>query len=172
MTARRRPRRPCGPRGLHATVKEILRGKDATGAEYRIETKLVEAGTSAAGAKAAAPAAGTLGDLFRAGKISILVDVVPKSSTVRLTLTNKGETKLKVVVPKGTTTLEVGTPVGSLVLVASAERALEIPANGAAPRFDLTQKGTYRPTKGSFTISVYEGQPLFSGGVEMDHVKE
>lgn len=156
-----------------ATVKETLRGKDATGAEYRIETKLVEAGVSAMAAKAAAPAASAaLGDLFRAGKISILVEVVPESSTVRLRVTNKGEESLRVVVPKGTTTLEVGSPVGSLILIASAERAFEIPPNGVAPRFELTQKGTYRPTKGAFTVSVFEGQPLFSGGVEMDHVKD
>lgn len=154
-----------------AAVKETLRGKDATGAAYRIETKLVETGVSAAAAKAA-PALVTLTDLFRGGKISILVEVVPKSSKVQLTITNKGETKLKVVVPKGTTTLEVGSPVDTLVLVADAERALDIPAHGTAPRFDLTQKGTYRPTKGTFTVSVFEGQPLFSGSVEMDHVKD
>jgi hypothetical protein len=155
-----------------ATVKETLRGKDATGAEYRIETKLVETGVSAAAAKAAAQPAVTLVDLFRAGKISILVEIVPKSSRVWLTITNKGETRLKVVVPKGTTTLVVGSPVDTLILVADAERALEIPAHGTAARFDLTQKGTYRPTKGAFTASVFEGQPLFSGSVEMDHVKE
>ena len=155
-----------------ATVQETLRGKDATGAEYRIETKLVESGISAQAAKVAAAPPEGLGDLYRAGKLSILVEVVPKSSSVRVTLTNKSDAKLKVVIPKGTTTLEVGTPVGSLVLVASAERTLVIPGNGAAPRFDLTQKGTYRPTKGAFTASVYEGQPLFSGSVEMDHVKE
>jgi hypothetical protein len=155
-----------------ATVKETLRGKDATGAEYRIETKLVASGVSAVAAKAAASAPASLGDLYRAGKLSILVEIVPKSSTVRLTLTNKSDAKLKVMVPKGNTTLEVGTPVGSLVLVSPAERTLLIAAGGAAPRFDLTQKGTYRPRKGAFTASVYEGQPLFSGSVEMDHVKE
>ncbi len=155
-----------------AVVKETLRGKDATGAEYRIETKLVEAGVSAVAAKPAAPVLVTLGDVFRGGKISILVEVVPKSSTVRLTITNKGEARLKIVVPKGTTTLEVSTPVDSLVLVAAAERALEIPAHGTAPRFDLTQRGTWRPTKGTFTVSVFEGQPLFSGSVEMDHTRE
>lgn len=154
-----------------ATVKETLRGKDATGAAYRLETKLVGTGVAAAAAKAAPPLV-TLSDLFRGGKISILVEVVPKSSKVRLTITNKGETKLKVVVPKGTTTLEVGSPVDTLVLVADAERALEIPAYGTAPRLDLIQKGTWRPTKGTFTVSVFEGQPLFSGSVEMDHVKD
>ncbi len=155
-----------------ATVKETLRGKVATGTEYRIETKLVASGLSAAAAKAAAESPSTLGDLFLAGKISILVEVVPKSSRVRLTLTNKDETRLKVVVPKGITKLTVGSPVDTLVLVADAERTLEIPAHGAAPRFDMTQKGSYRPTKGAFTASVFEGQPLFSGSVEMDHVKE
>ena len=151
-----------------AAVKQTLRGKDATGAAYRFETKLVETGLSAA---AATPAPVTFTDLFRGGKISIVVEVVPKSSRVQLTITNKGEAKLKVVVPKGITTLEVGSPVDTLVLVADAERALEIPAHGTAPRFDLTQKGAYRPTKGTFTVSVFEGQPLFSGSVEMDHVK-
>ncbi len=156
-----------------ATVKETSRGKDATGAEYRVETKLVAPGVSAEAAKAAASAPASFGDLYRAGKLSILVEIVPKSSTVRLTLTNKSDAKLKVVIPKGNTTLEVGTPVGSLDLVAPAEWTLMIAAaGGAAPRFDLTQKGTYRPTKGAFTASVYEGQPLFSGSVEMDHVKE
>jgi hypothetical protein len=161
-----------------AVVKEVVSGKDATGARYRNETKVVESGVRPELAKpgktpsAAAPPVATLGGLYAAGKLSILVDVVPESSTVRLTVTNSGETALELVVPKGKTTLSCGEPVEELVLVADAERKLTIPAGSAAPPFELSQKGTRRPTKGSFTVSVYEGQPLFSGTVEMGRVKK
>ncbi len=161
-----------------AVVKELTSGTDATGARYRYETKLVESGVRPELAKpgktpsAAAPPLATLGELFAAGKLSILVDVVPKSSKVRLTVTNSGEAAVELVVPKGKTTLSCGDPVGDLVLVADAERKLKIPAGGEATPFELSQTGTRRPTKGSFSISVYEGQPLFSGSVEMDRVKE
>jgi hypothetical protein len=161
-----------------AAVKEIVSGKDATGASYRYETKLVESGVRPELAKAAkapgraAPAVATLSELYRAGKLSILVDVVPKSSKVKLTISNSGEADLELVVPKGTTTLPCGSPVEDLVLRAEVERKLRIAAGGTAPPFEISQKGTYRPTAGSFTVSVFEGQPLFSGRVEMDRVKE
>lgn len=153
-------------------VKEVLGGTDATGARYHFETKLVESGVTPEIARGAGPAAATLAALYGKGKLSIRVEVLPGASRVRLTLTNPGEAPLDVVVPKGTTSLPCGTPVGNLVLVSDAERKLSIPGGEAAPPLELTQKGARRPTKGSFTISVYEGEPLFSGSVEMDSVKE
>jgi hypothetical protein len=161
-----------------AVVKEVTSGTDATGARYRYETKLVESGirpelakpTKAPSGKA--PARQTLAEAYSAGKISILVEVVPESTRLQLTVMNSGEAPLDLVVPKGTTTLACGSPVGDLVLVAEAERKLAVAAGSAAPAFELSQKGGRRPTKGSFTVSVFEGQPLFSGSVEMDQGKE
>ena len=160
-----------------AAVKEVVNGTDATGARYRSEIRLVESGVRPELAKAGkaspgpASAAPTLGELYAAGKLSILVEVVPKSSKAKLTVTNSGETALELVVPKGTTTLPCGDPVGDLVLVADAERRLSIPAGVAAAPFELSQKGSRRPTKGTFTITVYDGQPLFAGSVEVDRAK-
>lgn len=160
-----------------AVVKEVTSGTDATGARYRYETKLVESGVkpefaNGGGPAKAAPAARTLGELYSAGRLSVLVEVAAGSTRARLTVTNSGEEPLALVVPKGTTTLACGTPVGDLVLAAEAERKVSVPAGGSAPPFELTMKGARRPTKGSFTVTVYEGEPLFSGSVEVETVKK
>ena len=156
-----------------AAVKEVVSGTDATGARYRFETKLVASGVkpevanAAKAPRAAVPPAPTLARLFAAGKVSIRVDVLPGSSKADVTVTNPGEATLDLVVPKGTTTLSCGEPVGEVVFSSDAERRLSVPAGEAAPTFELSMTGPRRPTKGSFTVSVYEGTPLFSGSVEM-----
>lgn len=160
-----------------AVVKEVTSGTDATGARYRYETKLVESGVkpelAKGGRKApAAAAARTLAELYAAGKVSILVEVSPQSPRASLTVTNSGEEAVQLVVPKGTTTLACGSPVGDLVLVSEEERKLSIAGGEAAPSFGLAMKGARRPTSGSFTVSVYGGEPLFSGSVEIDTVKK
>lgn len=158
-----------------AAVKEVTSGVDATGARYRFETTLVESGVKpelAKGAAKAAPAARTLGELYAAGKLSILVEVAPGSSRARLTLTGSGEEPLALVVPKGATTLACGEPVGDLVLASESERKVTVPAGGSAPPFEMAMKGARRPTKGSFTVTVYDGAPLFSGSVEVDPAKK
>jgi hypothetical protein len=156
-----------------AAVKEVVSGTDATGARYRFETKLVESGVKAEIAKAAkapraaAPPVPTLAELWSAGKLSIRVDVLPGASKAEVTVSNSGEAPLDLVVPNGKTTLACGEPIGELVLVSDAERRLSVPAGEAAPTFELSVSGSRRPTKGSFTVSVHEGEPLFSGSVEM-----
>lgn len=158
-----------------AAVKEVTSGVDATGARYRFETTLVESGVKpelAKGAARAAPAARTLGELYAAGKLSILVEVAPGSCRARLTLTGSGEEPLALVVPKGATTLACGEPVGDLVLASESERKVTVPAGGSAPPFEMAMKGARRPTKGSFTVTVYDGAPLFSGSVEVDPAKK
>lgn len=153
-------------------VKEVLSGKDATGALYRFETKLVESGVDPAIAKAAkAPRVSkpvaTLGALYAAGKISLLVEVEAGSAVASVTVTNAGETPLDLVVPKGPTKLACGEPVGELVLAAEKERKLSIPPGEAAATLELAMSGARRPASGSFTVSIHEGRPLFSGSVEM-----
>lgn len=158
-----------------AVVKELTSGIDATGTPYRYETKLVESGVRPELAKRpakAVPAARTLGELYADGRLSILVEVAPGTARARLTLTNTGEEPLALVVPKGTTTLACGDPVGDLVLAGEAERKLTVPAGGAAAPFELTMKGARRPTKGSFTVTVYDGAPLLSGTVEIETAKK
>lgn len=157
-----------------AVVMEVTSGADATGARYRYETKLVESGVRPELARRPTkpvPATRSLGELYADGRLSILVEVAPGTARARLTLSNTGEEPLAVVVPKGTTTLACGDPVGDLVLAGEAERKLTVPAGGAAAPVELTLKGARRPTKGSFTVTVYEGAPLFSGSVEMGTAK-
>ena len=158
-------------------VKEVLSGTDATGARYRFETKLVESGVKPEIAKAAkAPRVSkpvaTLGDLHAAGRVSILVEVEAGSAVASVTVTNSGDAPLDLVVPKGTTTLACGEPVGELVLAAEKERTLSIPPGEAAATLELAMTGARRPASGSFTVSVHEGRPLFSGSVEMGPSRE
>jgi hypothetical protein len=157
-----------------AKVREIVHTKDATGAAVNYETRLVEVGTASATAGKAglAAAAPTLADAYKGEKVSILVDVVAGTARVGLTITNKGDKKVTVRVPKGVTSLDADSPVHTLLLVAEAERTIDLGPGATAARFEVTQQGAYRPTKGTFTISVYEGQPLFSGSVEMGYPKK
>jgi len=135
------------------------------------------AGGSARSAPAPAGPAGplTLPQAFATNVLQIVCEVVPGSkdgSRLRLTLSNTAEKPLKVTLTRAPMTLEVGAPLETLTLAADVDRTVEIaPARSALP-VEVNQRGKRRATSGKFTISRYEGKPLFSGSVEVGFVRE
>jgi hypothetical protein len=125
-------------------------------------------------AKPAPPGPLTLADAFKKEQVELSVEVLDEpsdGSRLRIVFKNKGEAPLKLVIPSGATALDVGTPIDTLNLESASEKTLELAPGKTSPPIDLTQTGDYRPVKGKFVVSVYEGTPLFSGSVTMDHVK-
>jgi hypothetical protein len=146
----------------------------------QFELTLTDSGSEASPAvetaRRAAPAAGplTLVEAYDKEQVELSIEVLANpgdGSRLRVTIKNKGEAPLKLVIPSGASALEVGTPIDTLKLVSDAEKTLEIAPGKSSPPVDLSQAGDYRPVKGRFVVSVYEGTQLFSGSVTMDHVK-
>jgi len=144
---------------------------------------LIDNGTGAApeqvaGAKKPAPTAAAgpvlLPDAFRKGQVELSVTVAPTSTDgrdLRVSFRNKGDALLRLSIPAGPTTLDVGTPLDKLRLQAAAAKTLEIAPGATSAAVDMTQTGTRRAVQGTFAVTVYEGQPLFSGNVTMGTVK-
>ena len=129
---------------------------------------------SAETAKPAPPGPLTLADAFKKERVELSIEVLDEpgeGSRLRVVFKNKGESPLKLVIPAGSTALDVGTPIDTLNLESAAEKTLELGPGKSSLPIDLTQTGDYRPVKGRFVVSVYEGTQLFSGSVTMDHVK-
>jgi hypothetical protein len=143
----------------------------------RFEMLLVDSGVGR-GAAAKAPAGPgnapvPLADAFRSGRVELAVAVVPGTGdgrTLRIGFRNKTGNALRLAIPAGATTLEVGSPIETLRLSASSARTLDIAAGATSPAADFGQTGTRRPVDGVFTLSVFEGTPLYSGSVTMGTV--
>lgn len=141
-------------------------------------TKPISATTAVAAAKpdletpAAAPESMTLQTAYDSGLIKIGVEVAPEDKRGdRLTLLiETNENPLTVTLLPETTTLKGDFPVERLMFRALAAHKLEL-AQGRPAKIAVNQLGTRRVVAGKFTITVYEGKPLFYGSVTMDNVK-
>jgi hypothetical protein len=145
----------------------------------QFELLLVDSGAAKAPVDAArspggAAGAVALGEAFKTGKVELAVSVQPSpadGSSLSVKFKNKTDAPLKVSIPAGTTTLDVGTPIDKLRLEAAAAKSIELGPNQTSSPVMLTQGGTRRAMNGAFTLSVYEGTPLYSGTVTMDTIK-
>jgi hypothetical protein len=108
-----------------------------------------------------------LQDAYRTGKISIEVTVVEGTSGRQLSLTmqNKTDAELAIMVPAGNTELKAGRPVKTLRFASSNSVGLKLPAEGHGDPVLVDQRGNRGINGGRCTLSVYEGKPLFSGSV-------
>lgn len=142
-----------------------------SGAGAAVETAK-EADAPAAPAAPAGPVA--LADAYKKEQVQLSIEVQPEpknGSRLRVTFKNKSDAPLKLLIPAGATALEVGIPIDTLHLQSATAKTLDIAPGKSSPPVDLTQSGSYRAVKGTFVISFYEGQPIFTGGVTMDHAK-
>lgn len=168
------------------TVKEITITKDADGkVTGKYTNTLVESGSNAktalrgwswstlAPGATPAPVAMSLAEAFRKELVSIECAVVDGSGGKRLliTITNKGDAHLRVSLTKTPMTFTVGAPLETLTIAAEADRKLDIPSEERAEPIEVTQTGKRRATSGTFTITRYEGAPLFQGSVEVGSAK-
>ena len=165
-------------------VKQTSTTKDTKGhVTTSYERMLVASGTKAAGAssagkmaKAAPPKATTktLKEAYDAGLVQVMVTVpadAHNGERAHVVLEKKDDERLPIVVPKGKTTLHVDMPLEDFVFEIPAERTFEL-GGGKTAQLDVNQLGEQRAMGGTFTISTYEGTPLFSGNATVGWVKK
>jgi hypothetical protein len=165
-----------------AIVRQTGTVKDKAGkVQSSFTVRLIDSG---AGSASAAPAQAraataeatpipgplTLAKAYGGEKVRLRVEVAAGSLGKKLlvTLENKTDEALRVVIPKGKTVLPAGTPLETLVVVSPGEQVVEVPAGGRAEPAELTQAAARGVVEGKFDLSMYEGTPLFSGSVTMD----
>jgi hypothetical protein len=151
------------------------------------EQKLVDSGTGKSGAaallamipeaaqaspeRAAAPAVASLPllEAYQSGKIRLVVEVEEGSGGMRLYVIalNKTEEPFDLVVPRGSLVIPADSPLDVLRLVVEEEHRFPLAPGGSSPSFAAGQSGERGATGGKFQLTVYEGQPLFQGTVEV-----
>jgi hypothetical protein len=149
------------------------------------EQKLLDSGAGESGAAAllamtpgAAPAApaGTapeaipslpLLDAYQGEKIRLAVEVVEGTGGRRLNLIalNTTDEPFELVVPAVPLTIPADSPLGVLRLFVEEEHQFSLSPGGSSPPFGAGQPGERGATAGKFTLTVYEGQPLYQGSV-------
>jgi hypothetical protein len=145
----------------------------------KFERKLVASGTGPApvstAAKPAAKTAFTLKEAYDAGLIRIDAEVdesVKNGEKVHLHISVKEDapTPMTVTIPKGKTSLHVDVPIDDFIIDAPSAKPLTLTSDKGAD-IDVKQSGEQRVLKGKFQITMYEGQPLWTGGATVGWVK-
>ena len=105
--------------------------------------------------------------LAHAGRIGLDVAVEPGSGgrRLRLTLKNKSESDLTVILSAGALSIPASEPIGVLKVVVSKASRVPVAAGGAAAPLVVDQQPGRGVLDGTCELSVYEGTPLFSGSV-------
>ena len=104
---------------------------------------------------------------YQAGRIGLDVAVEPGSGgrRLRLTLKNKSESDLTVILSAGALSIPASEPIGVLKVVVSKASRVPVAAGGAAAPLVVDQQPGRGVLDGTCELSVYEGTPLFSGSV-------
>ncbi|HEX3578594.1 MAG TPA: hypothetical protein VHY33_08530 [Thermoanaerobaculia bacterium] len=162
------------PFGVVRNTFTIAEGAKTT----KFERKLIATGAGPApvstAAKPPAKTAFTLKEAYDEGLIRIDAEVdetVKNGEKVHLHITAKEEAPapMTVTIPKGKTSLHVDTPIDDFIIDSSSEKLTFTSDKGVD--IDVRQAGEQRVIKGKFEITMYEGQPLFSGGATVGWVK-
>jgi len=108
-------------------------------------------------------------EAYQSGKIRISVKVNEDTGGRRLTLValNKIEEPFELVVPEGMLTIPADSPLGALRLYVDNAQRFSLSPGGGTPPIEAGQPGDRGATAGTFQLTVYEGQPLFQGSVEV-----
>ena len=106
-------------------------------------------------------------EAYRTGLVEVRSQVVTGASGRRLLLSlgNRTSEEIVVVVPARPTSFETGSPLGTLEIAAEKRETLTIEARGTTAPIDVGQLGTRGAAEGDFTVSIYDGEPLFSGSM-------
>jgi hypothetical protein len=165
-------------------VKQSSATKDAHGkvvATY--ERTLIASGTKTGGESSTAVAKNTaaatrkpmtINEAYAAGLVQVTITIAASSHNgerAHLIIEKKADAKLStLVLPKGTTTLHVDSPIEDFVFEMATAKTFDM-SGGKAAEADVKQLGQQRAMDGRFTISMYEGTPIFSGALTVGYVK-
>ena len=155
-------------------VRESASLASPAGPASKYSMTLVATGSeSGAGpAPAAAVPAGdgklTLAEAYIRGLVELDVRVDPDSrqgSRLFIAAVNKGETPLQVAVTAGAMSFAAGMPLESLKIRVAKAETLDLRPGEKSRELVAEQEGSRRALEGTFTLVVYEGEPLFAGSV-------
>jgi hypothetical protein len=146
-------------------------GKGAKGTQMLLAALPAPKGGASKKAAADVPSI-PLSEAYGKGMVEAHVKVVDGSNGSRLLVAFKNKTKkaMKVVVPAGFTSLEAGSPLGALEIAADSKKVISLEAGESASPVEVSQKARRGAVEGDFTLSVYEGEPLFAGSITMGSV--
>jgi hypothetical protein len=163
------------PFGVVRNTFTIAEGEKTT----KFERKLIATGTGPVPASTAATPAKeavfTLKEAYDEGLIRInatVDDAVKNGEKVYLHITAKEEapTPMTVTIPKGKTALHVEMPIDNFIIDSPSAKPLTLTSDKAVD-IDVKQTGRRRVLKGTFQITTYEGQPLWTGSATVGSVK-
>jgi len=108
-------------------------------------------------------------EAYRTGLVEAHVEIVAGSAGKRLLLSlrNRTSEEIVVVVPAGPTRFEAGSPLDTLQIAAERRETLTMKARGSTAPIEVGQVGKRGAVEGDFTVSIYEGEPLYSGSITM-----
>jgi len=111
----------------------------------------------------------SLQEAYQGGKIRLSVEVEEGSGGRRLNLValNKTAESFDLIVQEGSLTIAADSPLGTLKLVITAEHRYSLSPGGSSHPFAAGQGGERGATGGKFQLTVYEGQPLIQGSVNV-----
>jgi hypothetical protein len=99
-------------------------------------------------------------------------DAVKNGAKVHLHITPKEDTRLPmtVTIPKGKTSLHVDGPIDDFIIDMPSAQSLTLTSDSGAEA-DVRQTGERRMMTGTFQITMYEGEPLWTGNVTVGSAK-
>ena len=158
-------------------VRESASLKSQAGPESKYSMTLTATGSDSGSGPAATPTPAaapegdgnlTLAQAYIRGLVELDVRVDPGSkqgARLFIAAVNKGETPLHLAVAPGAMSFAAGMPLDTLNIRVRKAAALDIRPGEKSPELDVEQEGSRRALEGTFTLVVYDGEPLFAGSV-------
>ena len=88
---------------------------------------------------------------------------------LHITAKEEAPTPMTVTIPKGKTALHVEMPIDDFIIDSPSAKPLTLTSDKAVD-IDVKQTGEQRVLKGTFQITTYEGQPLWTGSATVGSV--
>lgn len=110
----------------------------------------------------------TLAEAYLQGLVELDVRVDPdakQGARLFIAAVNKGENPLRLSVTAGATSFAAGMPLETLQIRVKKPTTLDLKPGEKSAEFAAEQEGTRRALEGTFTLVVFEGEPLFAGSV-------
>jgi hypothetical protein len=162
------------PFGVVRNAFTITEGDKTTKFERKLRASGAGSAPVSTATKAAKEATFTLKEAYDEGLIRISAtvdDAVKNGEKVYLHITAKEEapTPMTVTIPKGKTALHVEMPIDDFIIDSPSAKPLTLTSDKAVD-IDVKQTGEERVLKGTFQITTYEGQPLWTGSATVGSV--
>jgi hypothetical protein len=112
----------------------------------------------------------TVSEAYESGLLALDMSVTPGTGgrELQMTLRNKTDHELTVILDAGYLTIPGELPVEELQMMVKEYAEIILPPESSSDPVAVRQRGTRGPVEGTFTLSVYEGTHLFTGSTTVD----